>query len=383
VALQSSQKGKRRPKGIKNLKSIRRREVEKMFKWKRAKHVNNRGIVCIAIGTLALSVCLFFCMALSADAQIPKKDYLMGSTSTTSSYYPPAVAIAQILNKYVPEMRVTLVETGATHDNLKRMKKGQLDFATITCPDGIVMAYYGTFLYKGDPWPKYRILNYFYTTQEYHVVRADSEIKSIRELEGKKFHLGIPGSATEYNSRVIFTKLNLKPNLVVGSLGDALSMAKDNRIVGFVKSSPPKILDSMIADLKTLTPISILSFTEEELKIALNAVPGIVRIDVPVGGITGAPDLGPITTWGKLGGTVLTSEIPEEVGYKMIKALVENWADLCAVHKEASYYDPIKSTIKWNVSFATPVPLHAGVVRYFKEKGFDVPASIIPPEYKR
>lgn len=383
MAPQSSQKEKnRKSKGINNLKSIRRREVEKMFKGKRVKHVNNRGMVCIAIGALAFFVC-FFRLPLPVEAQTPKIDYLMGSTSTTSSYYTAAVAITKILNENVPGMHVTLVETGATHDNLKRMRKGQLHFATITCPDGIVMAYYGKHLYEGNPWPKYRIIHYFYRTQEYYVVRADSGIKRLRDLEGKKFHLGIPGSATEFNARVIFKALDIKPNFIVGSLGDALAMAKDNRIVGFVKSSFPHIIDSMIADLRTFNPVQVLSFTETELKTALEAIPGIIRIDVPAGGVIGATELGKITTWGKAGGTVVTSELPEEVGYKMAKAIVERWQELCTVFKEACDYHPIRTTIEWNVSFATPVPLHAGVVRYFKERGFDVPASMIPPEYKK
>lgn len=333
------------------------------------------------VSTVLVSLVLFAPALL--EAQTTKKDYLMGSCSTSSSYYQGAVAISQILNKNVPEMRVTLVETGATHDNLLKIRKGQLDFSTITCPDGVVMAYYGTHQWEGKPWPKYRIVHYFYRTQEYYVVRGDSGCKTLRDLEGKKFHLGMPGSATEYNARAIFKALGIKPDIMVGSLGDALEMIKNNRIIGFVKSSPPFGLDSAIADIRASTSIKVLSFTEGELKTALETIPGIIKISVPASGIVGASEQGSVTTWGKLGGTIVTSDMPEEIGYKIIKAIVEKWPELCIAFKEASEYNPIKSTIEWTAGFPKPVPLHAGVVRYFKEKGFDVPASIIPSEYKK
>ena len=38
----------------------------------------------------------------------------------------------------------------------------------------------------------------------------------------------------------------------------------------------------------------------------------------------------------------------------------------------------------FDVLYAMPKPpwLHAGAVQYFKEKGYDVRESVIPPEYK-
>ncbi|MDI7261701.1 MAG: TAXI family TRAP transporter solute-binding subunit, partial [Thermodesulfobacteriota bacterium] len=208
------------------------------------------------VGMLAISLVLAIFFACgpkaAAQAKVPKvMDLLMGSTSTTSGYYPGAVALAKIFNENVPGLRVTVVETGATHDNLMRVKKGHLHFASVTCPEGTVMAYYGTHRWKGAPWPKYRILNHYTIINQSYAVRADSGIKTIGELHGKKFHFGIPGSATEYNATIVFEALGIKPERVLGSLGDAVAMTKDGRVVGFVKSTPIKVLDSSIADVRS------------------------------------------------------------------------------------------------------------------------------------
>lgn len=350
---------------------------------------HKKGICLVAV-MVTVSLLLFACAPKPAppEAPAPPKppvviDLLMGSTSTTSGYYPGAVALAKILNENVPGIRVTVVETGATHDNLMRVRKGHLHFATVTCPEGTVMAYYGTHRWKGEPWDKYRILNHYTIINQSYTVRADSGIKSIRELEGKKFHFGIPGSATEYNAGIIFEALKIKPERVLGSLADAVAMTKDGRVVGFVKSTPIKVLDAAIADVRSLTPVRILSFTEEEIKKALETIPGLIRVDIPAGAIAGAPEQGAITTYAMGLGNFVTSDMSEELVYKMIKAIIEKWAEYCAVQKEAADYDPIKVTIEWTAAFATPVPLHAGVVKYFTEKGFDVPAKLIPPEYKK
>jgi TRAP-type uncharacterized transport system substrate-binding protein len=61
--------------------------------------------------------------------------------------------------------------------------------------------------------------------------------------------------------------------------------------------------------------------------------------------------------------------------YLVVKALFENQADMIAVHPSSKYM-----TAKNNLNFN--VPLHAGVIRYMKEVGIDVPARLIPPEYK-
>jgi hypothetical protein len=52
-------------------------------------------------------------------------------------------------------------------------------------------------------------------------------------------------------------------------------------------------------------------------------------------------------------------------------------------YAELAEWDVVKDTIRTVAGLANPVPLHAGVVQYFIERGYDVPARILPPEWKR
>jgi TRAP-type uncharacterized transport system substrate-binding protein len=52
-----------------------------------------------------------------------KKTYLFfGASAAASSHYAYVVGAAKAINKYVPEVKVNVVETGASVDNLKRVK---------------------------------------------------------------------------------------------------------------------------------------------------------------------------------------------------------------------------------------------------------------------
>jgi hypothetical protein len=80
---------------------------------------------------------------------------------------------------------------------------------------------------------------------------------------------------------------------------------------------------------------------------------------------------------GVLTGAQATSDLPEEAGYAFIKAMWEGGKSIWqAAYPSAANINALELTLK------SPIPLHAGAVRYLKEKGLTVPAKLIPPEYK-
>ena len=69
--------------------------------------------------------------ATSTHAQ--KAVITFGSTNATSSNYALAVAMSKAIKKELPNANVTMIETGASVDNIRRLVKGEIDF-------GLVMA---------------------------------------------------------------------------------------------------------------------------------------------------------------------------------------------------------------------------------------------------
>ena len=75
---------------------------------------------------------------------------LVGATSASSSHYGYFVAVAQVINKNVPGMEASVVETGATADNLRRFSRRQIDIGMVTT-NTQSEAYNARALYQKNP----------------------------------------------------------------------------------------------------------------------------------------------------------------------------------------------------------------------------------------
>ena len=308
----------------------------------------------------------------------------MGSTSSSSGMYPACVVLARVINKHVPEVRVTVLETGATHDNIQRMAKNQIQLFAASGTDGAALAYHGIAKYEGKPVKTLRVVLLYYENFGAYVVRADSGVKTLRDLNGKKFSAGIPGSAAEYSSSMVFKILGIQPQIVFGSLADAMDMTKENRIVGFAKHPALKSLDSTSVDVNTQTPIRLVSFTDEEITKVISLLPGNARIDIPAGGVLGLREQGALTSYQNGAGLYATSELPADLVYKIVKAIMTDWQkELVPAFAEAATFHGIKDTIRVASAFGQSAPIHVGAAKYFMEQGYNVPAKLLPPEWKK
>jgi len=339
---------------------------------------------------MAVICVLFF---LNGDGHgAPQIKYTMGAVSSSSSAFAFCVATGELINKHVPGVAVTVMETGATHDDLVKFRDGIIDFAVDDALDGITMAYNGKMReqYIGKPITSVRVwLSYTRAPNYFCIVNEGkfAKINNLKDLNQQPFSAGIPGSSTEFCTRTILNTMGIKPNWYRGSIADAKEACKDLYVAGFSKTTPKfDILDTTMMDLATMRKIKILSFTEEEIKNALGIVPGIVRIDCPADAIKTLSPHPKLTSFGLLLSSFLSTKISQEIGYKMTRAVADNWGDIIAVYPASKYYDPLKDNLADLSSVPVdknPPPFHAGLVQYYEERGFKVPSRLIPPEYKK
>jgi TRAP-type uncharacterized transport system substrate-binding protein len=86
--------------------------------------------------TTAVFVLFFF----SGNGQsAPQIRYTMGAVKSSSSAYAFCVATGELINKNVPGVTVTVMETGATHDDLVKLREGIIDFAVDDALDGLLL----------------------------------------------------------------------------------------------------------------------------------------------------------------------------------------------------------------------------------------------------
>ena len=271
----------------------------------------------------------------------------MGSTSSTSGVYAWAVAAANAINKPGTGIQVTVIESGAGIDNLRKIKTGTFDFALAV---------------------------------DRLYVRTDSGVKTWSDLAGKRFSPGIPGSAAATYVERFNDILKTNINLVPMALGDAINALKENRIVGVQKSSGLYAIDAALIEVNMSTPLSAVGFTQAQVTEIQNSMPYLSFVETKRGGIKELPETGPFFEEAAIAGGVATTKISQEIGYQIVKAYFAGLEDINNAYGPSRGWDPIADYFKY--AGVESLPAHAGLVQFAKERGVDVPARLIPPEYK-
>lgn len=333
-----------------------------------------RWLAVFAVLALALGTALS-----PAEAQV--RNLNMGSTSSTSAVYAWCVATANVINKANVGLNVTVVESGAALDNLRKLKEGVFDFAlSIDIPSAMQM-YHGIDSFKGQPWKDVRVLFIRNVTVDRVYVRKDAGVRTFRELAGKKFSPGIPGaSSTAYMMK--FNEV-LKANIafVPGTLADSIAALQTNRIVGLQKTSPVKAMDSSLIEVNLTTPLTVIGFTPEDVAAITKAYPYIPFIETPRGTIAQLPEAGPMHELAPIVGAMASKDLPEDVVYRIVKSYVEGLPEVAAAYPAVKGWDPVADLFRY-VPEGAEVPAHAGLVRYARERGLEVPKRFLPPELK-
>lgn len=314
---------------------------------------------------------LFMACALTALIAAPaaaQEKLLIGSTSSSSSHYGYFVALSQLINAKVKGVETSVVETGATVDNLRRLARKQIDMGLVTTNTGY-QAYAGLAAFEGKPVDT-RLLWVYVPAPQNIVVRKDSGVESVAGLKGKKFNPGLRGSATEATTDAVFKLLGLEVDAVRGSTTDIVDAVKDNRAIGYVKSGAGNKLDGSTLDINTFSPIKVLSLTKDEADKIAKGMPEVSVVTVPAGAAEGVPAY---TTWSIGIAVHAHPEMSEEVAYQITKAAMEDKEMQAGAMAELKGVDLMQVTVDYG-----SIPLHAGAAKYFKEKGVALPERIAP-----
>jgi uncharacterized protein len=310
-----------------------------------------RGVSVSAATLVGLALC-----AHSALAQ--KSSITMGATNATSSNYALAVAMSKAIKQNLPNANVTVIETGASVDNIRRMTKNEIDFG-LTMVDTNVQAMAGTGPFKDKAVPNIGVL-YVYDVVVLNVaVRADEGVNSLADLKGKKFSAGIRGSGAELLTHDIFKTLGVEPAWVPGSLKDAVEGIQNRHLVGYSKYGVGTGLDATMRELLTKTSMRFVNFNEDQKKQVQAKVKGVDFLTIPADVIPGQPAvLAPAVpaTYSAL------STLDDETAYAIAKAIYDNRQFLIDVFPHLKNHDFKKQTLN---AEALGNQLHPGAKRFW------------------
>lgn len=323
----------------------------------------------------------------TAIAQDKLVKLAMGSTSSSSGVYAHSIALGSVINKYAGGVAVTVVESGGGYDNLRRLQEGVFGLADATGWNASMEMFAGTGTFTGKAWKQVRLMALrevtyirIYLNDE---IAKKNKIKVFSDLSGQRFHVGQAGSASATWLPYCNQALGLAINMAFGSLPDGTGAVQEGRITGIAKSSPRNSYDASMKEVDFTTPVTVIGFTREDVAKIRARHPILLFAETPAGTIKDAPSLSSMYEMVSPSGFVSSSLLPEDIGYRIVKAVYEHHADIVnaypsskGVHPIADYFKVVPSGKPGEV-----VPFHAGVIRYAKELGIKVPVELIPPEY--
>lgn len=279
---------------------------------------------------------------------------------TSGVYYPLGNALSSIYGQALPQARVTVQATKASVENLNLIQAGRGEVA-FTLGDSL------GFAAKGDaemgfakPLDKVRTVAAIYPNYIQIVASKESGIKTLADLKGKRVSVGAPKSGTEVNARTVFAAADLGyDDMSVQYLpfGESVELIKNRQLDATLQSAGLGV--ASIRDLATSVPITVVSIPAEVAGRIDD--PSFLPATIPAGTYEG--QAGAIPTVAINNFLVTRADLDDDTVYAMTKATFENLADLKAAHAAADAIALEKATE------GSPVPLHPGAERYYREKG--------------
>jgi uncharacterized protein len=276
-------------------------------------------------------------------------------------YYPMGVALSQIYAKAIPNVRATAQVTKASAENLNLLQAGRGELA-LALGDAVSAAARGDeeagFKTKLD---KLRGLSGTYNNYIQIVANADSGIKTLADLKGKRISVGAAKSGTELNARAIFKAAGINyadlAKVEYLAFGESVELMKNRQLDATLQSAGLGV--ASIRDLSTAVKIIIIPVPADVVaKVGDAAYQSAI---IPANTYTGQTT--DIATAAIPNFLVTHSGVSDELAYQMTKSMYENLDTLYAAHNSA------KTIKRENAIKGMPVPLHSGAERYYKEVG--------------
>ncbi|HSX70028.1 MAG TPA: TAXI family TRAP transporter solute-binding subunit [Pseudomonas sp.] len=305
---------------------------------------------------LAASALAVSTAALAAPTFI---NVLTGGTSGV--YYPIGVALSQLYGSGIEGSKTSVQATKASVENLNLLQAGRGELA-FALGDSVSDAWNGVEEagFKA-PLKKLRAIAGTYPNYIQIVASAESGIKTLADLKGKRISVGAPKSGTELNARAIFKAAGLTyedmGEVQFLPYAESVELIKNRQLDATLQSSGLGM--AAIRDLASTMPISFVAIPGEVASKIGNAA--YQPASIPANTYDGQTEAVPTVAITNL--LVSHDKVSDEVAYQMTKLMFDNLGKLANAHSAA------KDIKLEGAAKNLPIPLHPGAERYYKEVG--------------
>lgn len=306
--------------------------------------------------------------------------FRIGTGGTAGTYFPIGGLLANAISNPpgsrpcdeggscgAPGLVATALASNGSVANINAIAGGSLE-SGFTQSDVAYWAHSGTGVFEGKPAVEgLRTIANLYPESIHLVARADSGIKSVADLKGKKVSLDEPGSGTLVDARLILaawglSEADIEPEYLKPN--QAADLMRDGNMDAFffVGGFPA----GAIAELATSRPITLVPIAGAEADAVTSEYGFFSKNTVPGGTYDGIAD--DVQTLAVGAQWVVGASQPEDLVYEITKAL---WNDNSRRLLDSGHAKGKEIRLETALD-GVGVPLHPGSARFYREAGLDV-----------
>lgn len=280
--------------------------------------------------------------------------------ATGGSSGPYNIIGTTLANEYSKEFGVNSKpqSTGASVENINLIKEGKVEMAFVMS-DVLTEAVEGIGNFSSKVGEVQQIAA-LYPNYVQIVTTADSGIKSIEDLKGKRVAVGDQNSGVEVNARNLLNGFGITyDDLKVDYLGyaEAADGLKSGSIdAAFLTSGLP---NSSVMELAASIDLSLVSVDPAKIEEIAKDQPYFVALDIPADTYGNAEA---VPTAAIMNALVVSSELSEDDVYKMTKKFFESLDALGNSHQAAT-----EITLD-GAQQGMVAPVHPGAQKYYDEQ---------------
>ena len=298
---------------------------------------------------------MFHAMAAEAQTSISVVSGARGGPSLAV-----AEALALVYSTAIPDARATTQVTRSANEALTQLQSGHGEVAIAS---GEVL----TGAWRGDeqagfktPLDKLRGLAAAYDTYVQIVARADSGIRTVSDLRGKRVSVGVARSSTELNARAIMKAAGMSyrdlAKVEYFPFGQSAELIKDRQLDATLQSTVAGA--ASLRDLASAVKLVVVAIPADVVARA-----GDLYRPATIAANTYAGQANDVPTAAIRNFLVTQSNVSDELAYRMTKALYDHLDTLHAAQA-------ITKEMKLETALTgLPLPLHPGAELYYREVG--------------
>lgn len=317
---------------------------------------------------LAAAVFIFSVISPAYAQKVERLNFVGGPPAGVFGIF--ATGIGTYLSRSVPNLDVSVTATGGSVENIRRVNGGEAEMGLSFASD-VHEAYFGQEQFKGKALTNFRAVGLVFVGVAHAITFADSGIRTVEDLAGKRVAVGTPGSGTfasaerVFRSLGVWDKINRIP-LLGAQAGEAMS---DGKADAYFWTGPEP--DRVTMEAATKKPIRAIDiYTPAAKTDFFKQFPYFARYVFPAGSYKGISEdtstVGIPVIW------YVHKDLAAPLVQKITEAAYNKDGNSHMLKVHAGSKDMVPQRALQGVTF----PLHKGAEDHWRAAGLQIPEAI-------